>query len=303
MIRLDATTRTLKAVLAGAVTTSQLACTVAYSDAKPSAYPGASQMALTNSTTAVTICDAPPLLNQVRDIDYIAIYNRDTVPATVTVSVDDGGTLFPQVKATLVPGAQLVYTHAAGWQAPETSVTITTAGLYAARPSAAVLGAGNLYIATDIGNEVYLSDGTAYTVVGGGGSEIGYAEIVTSFTTTSTSPVDVAGLSLNVKIPETPIVLTYQGSSGHSVANGFVIVTFVANGVVQSAPAKKSINAGDTFGDVYECHIDPVAAGLTPGTAYVFKVQISTHPSTAGTVTLFAAASPRQTASLRANLS
>lgn len=115
MIRLDTTTRTLKAVLAGAITTNQLACTVGYSDAKPSAYVGAAQLTATNSTTPVTICAAPTVATQPRDIDYIAIHNTDTVASTVTVSIDDNGTLFPQVKATLQPGRQLFYTHASGW--------------------------------------------------------------------------------------------------------------------------------------------------------------------------------------------
>lgn len=176
-----------------------------------------------------------------------------------------------------------------------------TKGLYAARPSAATLGAGNIYVATDVGNEMYLSDGSTYTVVGGGGTELGYAEITTNFTTTSTSAVDITGLSLTLKFPERPVVMTFQGSSASSVTNGFVIITFVANGVVQSAPAKKSINAGDAFSNVYEVHVSAADAGLSPGDSCVFKLQAATHPSTASTVTIYGAASPRQVASLRVN--
>lgn len=176
-----------------------------------------------------------------------------------------------------------------------------TKGLYAARPSAATLRAGNVYVATDVGNETYLSDGSTFTIIGGGGTELGYAELTTNFTTTSTSPVDITGLSLSLKLPERPVVMTFQGSSASSVTNGFVIVTFVANGIAQSAPAKKSINSGDAFSNVYEVHVSTSDVGLSPGDTCVFKMQVATHPSTASTVTVYGATSPRQVASLRVN--
>lgn len=114
MIRLDATTRKLQAVLAGAITTNQLACTVCYSDDNGTTYVGGTQLTNTNSTTAVDICAAPGA-STVRDIDYLSIRNRDTVAATVTVMLDDNGTDYEIIKATLAVGDQLVYVHGSGW--------------------------------------------------------------------------------------------------------------------------------------------------------------------------------------------
>ncbi len=125
MIRLDATTRKLQAVLAGAVTTNQLPCTVSYSDKTSTDYVGATQLTNTNSTTAVDICAAPGA-STVRDIDYLSIRNRDTAAATVTVMLDDNGTDYEIVKATLAVGDQLTYTHGDGWRVLDTSGQLKT---------------------------------------------------------------------------------------------------------------------------------------------------------------------------------
>jgi hypothetical protein len=122
MIRLNTTTRTLRAFLAGAITTSQLPITVGYSDGTTANYSGAAQLTLTNSATPVTIC-AAPAASTIRDIDYIAVSNTDTVAATVTIQVNDNGTFYEQVKATLQPGRQLVYTHAQGWNVGDVNAT------------------------------------------------------------------------------------------------------------------------------------------------------------------------------------
>lgn len=125
MIRLDATTRKLQAVLAGAITTNQLACTVCYSDDNGTTYVGGTQLTNTNSTTAVDICAAPGA-STVRDIDYLSIRNRDTAAATVTVMLDDNGTDYEIVKATLAVGDQLVYTHGDGWRVIDTDGNLKT---------------------------------------------------------------------------------------------------------------------------------------------------------------------------------
>lgn len=115
MIRLDATTRKLQAVLAGAITTSQLPCMVSYSDKTSTDYVGATQLANTNNTTQVDIC-AAPAASTVRDIDYVSVKNIDTASATVSIIYDDNATDYTVVKAALAVGDQLVYTHGNGWQ-------------------------------------------------------------------------------------------------------------------------------------------------------------------------------------------
>jgi hypothetical protein len=148
MIRLSATTQSLQAILAGAITTSQLPVTVGYSDGTSAVYTGAAQLTLTNSAVAVTVCSAPAA-GVVRDIDYIAVSNTDTAAATVTVRVNDNGTLYEQVKTTLQPGRQLVYTHASGWNVGPTDATPLPASPTASVGLVAVNGTATTYMRSD----------------------------------------------------------------------------------------------------------------------------------------------------------
>lgn len=115
MIRLDATTRKLQAVLSGAITTSQLPIVVSWSDKTSSTYSGGTTVINSNSTTAVDICAAPGASTN-RDVDSITIYNADTVAATVAVRYNDNGTTYILTKVVMPVGATLKYTHAANWQ-------------------------------------------------------------------------------------------------------------------------------------------------------------------------------------------
>ena len=127
MIRLNATTRKLQAVLAGAITTNQLPVSVSYSDKTTASYTGAMQLTNTNSTTPVDIC-AAPAASTVRDIDFIGIRNRDTVAATVTVLYDDNGTDYEIITAALDVGDVLTFVHGAGWQVVTDTGELKTSG-------------------------------------------------------------------------------------------------------------------------------------------------------------------------------
>jgi hypothetical protein len=115
MLRLDATTRKLTAVLGGAVTTNQLPIVVCYSDKTATAYSGGTAVTATNSGTPVDVCDAPGA-STVRDIDSILVVNSDTAAATLTLTYDDNSTPYTLFKATLAMGDQAVYAHGAGWK-------------------------------------------------------------------------------------------------------------------------------------------------------------------------------------------
>jgi hypothetical protein len=126
MIRLDATTRKLQVVLGGAVTANQLPVVVSYSDKTSTAYTGATQVANTNSSTAVDIC-AAPAASTVRDVDFISVRNSDTAAATVTIRYNDNGTTYVIVTKTLAVGDSMSYTHAHGWEVMDASGNLKTA--------------------------------------------------------------------------------------------------------------------------------------------------------------------------------
>ena len=134
MIRLNSTSHVLQLVLGGAVTTSQLDAVVCYSDHTSSAYGGGTQRSQSNDTTDVAICDAPGA-STVRDIDYVSIYNADTVSATVTIKVDVSATEHILVKATLDTGERLEYTHGGGWRVLTTTGAEKTSSTVGNAPS------------------------------------------------------------------------------------------------------------------------------------------------------------------------
>lgn len=101
--------RKLQVVLAGAITTNQLQCSVSYTDRRADGVRSEGlQTADTNSTTDVDVCSAPKS-GDIRIIDSVMIYNKDTVDATVILKIDDGGAETILIRTTLAPNETLVY--------------------------------------------------------------------------------------------------------------------------------------------------------------------------------------------------
>jgi hypothetical protein len=118
VIRLDSDVRKLEAVLSGAVATSQPVAAVSYTDAQSKVNNKKDtglQASVFNSTTAVSICDAPAR-GIYREIELIQIRNADSASATVTIRMNDNGTTLRQVKFSIRAGDFLQYTHGNGWQ-------------------------------------------------------------------------------------------------------------------------------------------------------------------------------------------
>jgi len=111
---LDSTSKSLEIILAGAITTSQLNVSAEYVDMTASATTPGTQLANSNSTTAVAIVSSPSASTQ-RRILGVQIYNADTVSATVTVRINNSGTFYPAVKIAVPSGYTLQYTDTAGW--------------------------------------------------------------------------------------------------------------------------------------------------------------------------------------------
>jgi hypothetical protein len=112
MIVLDSTLRKLELVLAGAITTNQLPFVASYQDSTVA--PPATTNGVSNNTTAVTLVAAPASGVQ-RELQYLSIYNADTVSATVTVRLNDNSTLRTIVNVTLNSGSSLIFVRDAGW--------------------------------------------------------------------------------------------------------------------------------------------------------------------------------------------
>lgn len=117
MLVLDATDRTIKIILAGAVTTNQLQIVASYVDvAAPDVYEPGTAHLLTADAADVTAVIAPAS-GKSRQIKYLGVYNADTAVATVTVKLDDSAVQRTLVKVAALPvGGALVYTDGEGWR-------------------------------------------------------------------------------------------------------------------------------------------------------------------------------------------
>lgn len=163
--------------------------------------------------------------------------------------------------------------------------TTFTTGTYAARPTPAVLGAGNFYIATDVGGEIYQSNGAAYTLMNSGGGEIGYAEVSTTFQTLSNVYVDIPGMGFYAMVGERPLVMEFEGHVKNAVGKA-AIVGFVANGVGPQQGDKVFWTTTVNYQTaVAEARIP--AGVLTPGNIYYFKAQLRADIATAGTAEVY----------------
>lgn len=112
---LDATTKSLEVILAGAITTTQLPFVATYADISVTAFAPAGNDGQTNSTTAVAMVPAPAASVQ-RQVKEVSIWNADTVAATVTVRLNDNATFRNIVKVILQPGEHLQYADFYGWR-------------------------------------------------------------------------------------------------------------------------------------------------------------------------------------------
>ena len=131
MIILDATTKTVEVLLAGAVATTQLPIVASYVDVSSTTYvPGESDTA-TNNTTAVTAVAAPGAGNQ-RHVKLLTVHNADTVTATAIIRYNNNGTTRILARAGLAINETYQYSDGDGWRV----VPGVTPGL--ANPSATI---------------------------------------------------------------------------------------------------------------------------------------------------------------------
>ena len=121
MIILTNTTDKIQVKLGGAVTTNQLPCFASYRDTTTSTIEAKRNVLNTNNATEVDLVDSPAASTQ-RIVDYISIYNNDTVTQTVTVLFNDNATTYNLFIGTLSTGERLEYQEGEGFK------VMTTAG-------------------------------------------------------------------------------------------------------------------------------------------------------------------------------
>lgn len=113
-MNLDSTTKQLRIVLGEAMTSANCDITSSYADstAVPSFVLGETSIH-SNGTTPVTVVAAPAVDTQ-RQVKEVRLYNNDTVPHTVFLTMFDGATSWVVAAGTVGIGKDFVYTPELG---------------------------------------------------------------------------------------------------------------------------------------------------------------------------------------------
>jgi hypothetical protein len=130
---LDATTKSLEVVLAGAVTTTQAPITAFYVDHTASASTPGSSDIVTNNATAVTAVAAPNTSTQ-RQVKMLTVYNADTAAMTVQVQLNNNSTARIIGRWTLAVGESLVYQNEVGFCIYDVTGLIKAGGTLSRQP-------------------------------------------------------------------------------------------------------------------------------------------------------------------------
>jgi hypothetical protein len=125
MIILSTVTDKIQIALSGSVTTNQLQCIASWRDVTATTYIADKNAINTNNTTDVDLVGVPGSSTQ-RIVDFISIYNKDTVNATVTVKLDLNGTEFILAKVTLATDERLEYNDKDGFITKDNAGRIKT---------------------------------------------------------------------------------------------------------------------------------------------------------------------------------
>lgn len=144
----------------------------------------------------------------------------------------------------------------------------TLRGTYAARPAPGTVPDGTVYICTDI-PEQYITVAGAWSVFGSGGNELGYAQITTTISTSSTSPSAIAGLTIPFKAGERPIMVEIFAKMRNSVQDTITSVRVLLDGVQIMEIAHDAMFAAGYVTMMSRAR----KSGLVPGSDHTITVQ------------------------------
>lgn len=214
MIILDSTTESLEILLAGTVTTNQLPFTVSYADhnaAAPSFTPGSSD-GQTNNTTAVALVGNPGAGVQ-RQVKRINVYNADTAQATVTIRLNNGGTLRTMLTVALQTGERIEYEDSEGFRV----FTVTGAVKVTAVQSTVEPGyIDGMTMQWDSATQMTIASGTCY--IPSVGANVNFTSALTKTPTLSASTFYHVYAFLNSGVPDVEIVTTVPSSPYNGTA-------------------------------------------------------------------------------------
>lgn len=141
---------------------------------------------------------------------------------------------------------------------------------YANRPPATSVRAGTRFYAYDVSEE-YSSNGSVWSVVGQGGSELGYAEVLNSFTNATTTPQVVPGLTTTFRVGERPIAVDLRMRMATGGAGSLAWARVRLDGTEIFRVEQNSSSAGTWASMAGGRRV----SGLVPGTIHTVDVTFS----------------------------
>lgn len=281
MLIFDATTKSLEFKLGGIVTTNQAVFTSMYVDHTSTTYVPGTQNGVSSDTTAVTIVSAPGASTQ-RSLKYCNIYNRDTVPITVTVQYNDNATIREMLVVTLAVKDTLQFIDTEGWAVIDTN---------GQKKSIASLAAGTNvigHVIADSGSTTAVTGTVTIsgTVTANAGTNLNTSALALETTATSIKTaveiIDnaIAGTEMQVDVLTVPAPLSTTGGGTEATALR-VTVASDSTGVLSvddnggSLTIDGTVTASNTSGDVASDGVDsgnPVKIGYQARTSDITAV-------------------------------
>ena len=254
MIVLTETTDNLQVVLGGTVTTNQLRCYSAWRDVTTTAYTPGRTVTNTNNTTDVNLVPAPASSTQ-RVVDFIGIYNADTVAQTVTVKFDANGTEYTLWSDSLAAGERLEYQDGSGFRVCNLD-GIQKLVMVPQYSSPTVSGVNTVVLSSDVTN----NNASANTIA----DVTGLSFAVTAgetywfyFSIPYTSAATTTGSRWSVNGPAAPTLLNY--SSYYTLTATSQTVNYATAYDIPAASNATSLTAGNVA--TIEGFIKPSANG------------------------------------------
>lgn len=149
MLILASTTDTIDVVLGTAHTTNPHRIVASYRDITATAFTPGRRVVNSNGTTQVNAVQAPAA-STTRVIDFVSIFNADTVAKTVTVSFNDNGTRYSLLSVDLGVGERIEYQEGQGWRVFTSTGSIKQTTIQGTNPTTSGLQVGIL--AADVTN-------------------------------------------------------------------------------------------------------------------------------------------------------
>lgn len=207
MIVLTETTDRLQVKLDGAVTANQLQCMSSWRDVTTTTYVPGRTLVLTNNTTDVNLVDSPAPSTQ-RVIDFVSIFNADTVNATVTIKLDANGTDYILWQGTLTAGESVQYTDDSGFVSTDTFGRLKTSsfansGIPVVNTLNTVVLSGDVVNNNSVANTIADVTGLSFAVTAG---QTYWFEFVIPYTSAATT----TGSRWSINGPAAPTMLNMR---------------------------------------------------------------------------------------------